>query len=580
LILNVESCHIQLPSLLYYSHWPSIIISLFFGIFVFLKSGQSLLGKILLLISASFSIWAILNLIVWITFDSRIYSLSWSFFEIVSILFFFLVLYFVYVFIEGKDIPFKIKLLFIGLFSPVIVISATKYFLIGFDATNCVAIENSRFLFYVFILKAIAFLGTLILVLSKYFKYRKDKIKKSKIIFVGIGSIFLLLSFLATQYIANFIFFNTYEIEFYGLFAITIFMGFLAYLIVKYKAFNIKLIGAQALVVGLILLVGSQYFYVQNATSIILTGITLALSLGFGYVLIKSVRAEVQRKEELQYMSDQLAKANDQLRKLDNAKSDFISIASHQLRTPLTSIKGFISLLTEGSYGKLTPVQQETLDKVYQSNERLLHLVEDLLNISRIESGRMEFQFAPCQLANLCQEVVDGLSVRAKDSKLYLDYKNPVVPLPEIMIDAGKVREVISNMVDNALKYTPKGGVTIRVERGKFPISKSQFPNNNQNSNLKNSKEIRDVIRVTVTDTGIGIPATELPYLFSKFSRGKDVGRLNVGGTGLGLYVGKSMIEANGGKIWAESEGEGKGSQFIIELPIQQSTELLAQWGK
>ena len=130
--------------------------------------------------------------------------------------------------------------------------------------------------------------------------------------------------------------------------------------------------------------------------------------------------------------------------------------------------------------------------------------------------------------------------------------------------DAGKVKEVVSNMIDNGLKYTPKGGVTLRVELTK---------------NEELTTDNKEVVRVIVSDTGIGIPATELPYLFAKFSRGKDVGRLNVSGTGLGLYVGKAIVEANGGRIWAESDGEGKGSRFIIELPIKQSEELLQRWG-
>ncbi len=556
LVSNIESCYIQLPALLYYSHWPSIIISLFFGIFVFFKSSKSLLGKILLAIAAIFSIWGLFSLITWTKFDSGIISFVWSFFEILSVLFFFLVLYFVYVFIEKKDVSFKIKILFLILFIPVIIISSTKKYLTGFDIVNCEAIENNIFLYYIYILKALAFAGTLILLIFEYLvKFKNNKLEKDKIILIGVGAILLLLSFLTTQYFANLIFSN-YEIEFYGLFAITVFMGFLAYMIVKFKAFNIKLLGAQALVIAFVALIGSELFFAENVTNKILILVTLAIAIGFGYFLIKSVKNEVKRKEELQLMSDQLAKANDQLRKLDNAKSDFISIASHQLRTPLTSIKGYISLLVEGSYGKVTQTQQETLNKVYQSNERLINLVEDLLNVSRIESGRMEFDFASCQLADLCQEVVDGFAIRAKNSKLYLDYKKPAVPLPEVMIDAGKVREVISNLTDNALKYTPKGGVAVKLEQ--------------KEANL----------RITISDTGIGIPVTELPYLFSKFSRGKDVGRLNVSGTGLGLYVGKSMIEANGGQIWAESEGEGKGSRFIIELPVQQSEKILAQWGK
>lgn len=272
---------------------------------------------------------------------------------------------------------------------------------------------------------------------------------------------------------------------------------------------------------------------------------------GLAAMLIKSILNEVERKEELQLMSDRLAQANDRLRKLDNAKSDFISIASHQLKTPLTAVKGYVSLALEGSYGKIEPALQDVLRKVYDSGDRTVNLVEDLLNISRIESGRMEFTFDKWKMEDICQEVIDTLALKAKEHKLDLEYIKPDKPLPEVMIDGAKVREVISNLADNAIKYTPEGGVKLKLE------------------------QVGENIRVIVSDTGIGIPKSELPYLFAKFSRGKDTSRLNTGGTGLGLYVGKEMIENNGGRIWAESDGEGKGSKFIVELPIEQSEEFL-----
>jgi signal transduction histidine kinase len=273
--------------------------------------------------------------------------------------------------------------------------------------------------------------------------------------------------------------------------------------------------------------------------------------------LIRAVKQSEERKEELELMSSKLSQSNDKLRKLDNAKSEFISIASHQLRTPLTAIKGFISLLLEGSYGKVETAQIDVLNKIYTSNERLVNLVEDLLNVSRMESGRMEFKFASCQLDSVCQEVFDTFVLRAKEHHLSLEYIKPKKALPEVMVDSTKIREVVSNLVDNALKYTPDGhgGAKLKLE------------------------QLGENLRITISDTGIGIPQEELPYLFAKFSRGKDVSRLNTGGTGLGLYVGRAMIENNGGKIWAESDGANLGSRFIIELPLVQSEELMKRWG-
>lgn len=296
---------------------------------------------------------------------------------------------------------------------------------------------------------------------------------------------------------------------------------------------------------------------------IILIGILLYMIIRFARkeVFLRKVLEEVQlelsrRKSELLVMADKLAQSNDQLRILDSAKSEFISIASHQLRTPLTAIKGFISLLLEESYGKIPEKQIPVLNKLYIANERLITLVEDLLNISRIESGKMEFKFGKWDLEKICKEVVDIFEMRAKDHNLYLNYIAPRKPLPEVTIDGNKVREVISNVLDNAIKYTldGKGGVTLKLE---------QFGGN---------------ARITVSDTGIGIPETELPYLFAKFSRGKDISRLNTGGTGLGLYVGKNIIESNGGEIWVESAGQNKGSKFTIEIPLEQTKENLEKW--
>lgn len=168
----------------------------------------------------------------------------------------------------------------------------------------------------------------------------------------------------------------------------------------------------------------------------------------------------------------------------------------------------------------------------------------------------MEFKFANWDMAKICKDVYDTFVLKAKEHDLYLECNLPEQALPEVMIDGVKVREVVSNLLDNAIKYTLEGhgGVKLKLE------------------------QLGENIRVTISDTGIGIPQTELPYLFAKFSRGKDISRLNTGGTGLGLYVGKSMIESNGGRIWAESDGQDLGSRFIIEIPVKQSEELLKKW--
>lgn len=569
LITNIETCfsYVQSnPTTLLYAHIPTAAVSLLIGFFVLFKN-RNLNSIILFIISVLFSIWSFLDLVIWYSYSGLAITVSWAILGIVGTLLFVFSLYFVSVFIEKKDISFYKKLILGLLMLPTIIASPSRLNISNFNITGCEAVENDFIVRYNF---GIEILISVWIILYAILGYRKaEKEFRKQIILLTIGILLFLLSFSWSNIFG--VLTLQWDISQYGLFGMPIFMAFLAYLIVKFEAFNIKLLGAQALIVGQFIAIAAMFAFVTNVTNQVLIGITLILTLIMGFNLIRSVKKEVQareelevtnlelaeRKGELQMMSDKLAQSNDQLRKLDNAKSEFISIASHQLRTPLTAIKGFISMLLEGSYGKLVPEQESVLNKVYTSNERLVTLVEDLLNVSRIESGRMEFKFENAQVADVCQEVYDTFVQRAKEHKLYLEYKLPEVALPEVFIDKVKVREVISNLVDNALKYTPdgKGGVTMKVE------------------------ELGENLRVTISDTGIGVPKTELPYLFAKFSRGKDIGRLNTGGTGLGLYVGRAMIENNGGKIWAESDGEGKGSRFIIELPLKQSEELIKKWG-
>jgi signal transduction histidine kinase len=558
LVNSLNSCYAAVqsnPALLYYSHIPAALVSLFIGFFVYIKNRKLLISKILIAISIAFSLWSFLDLIIWTNFDGRKIMFSWAILGIFSDLFFILSLYFLYVFTEKKDAPLWPKIVLIMGYLPVIFLTFTRYNLLNFDIVNCEASETHFIINYNHIFQLLIDIWILIYFLWSFFKTKGDS--RKQLIFATTGVFLFLLSFFIFDYVSvklEGVVANNYDLSMYGLFGMVFFVAFLAYLIVRYNAFNIKLIGTQALVVALFILIGSQFFFMQNPTNIVLNGVTLALTLGIGYMLVKSVQNEVRRKEELQNLSDQLANANDKLRALDKAKSEFISIASHQLRTPLTSIKGFGSLLLEGTYGEVPEAQRSALEKIYISNERLIQLVEDLLNISRIEAGRMEFDFQEAQIEDLVDEAVATLDLSAKAKDLYLHWQKPEIPMPKMKIDITKIKEVISNMVDNAIKYTQKGGISVKVERVAEWDSVS--------------KEHKSAIRVVVSDTGIGMDEEELGMIFEKFQRGKQVSHYHTDGTGLGMYIGKKIVAEHKGRIWAESDGRGKGSKFILELPL------------
>jgi len=399
-------------------------------------------------------------------------------------------------------------------------------------------------------------------IIQKFFIEKDAEVREVFGLLIYGVSIFLILAIITNLAIP--LFFNQFALTTVTPAYTTAFGLIIFWAILKHKFLNIKVITTELLTFSIWIVLLIQTISSASLQTKITDVILLILVVISGIYLIKSVRKEVERKDQLQIMSNRLAVANDQLRKLDNAKTEFISIASHQLRTPITAIKGFASLLLEGSYGEVAEGVHGALDKIYVSSERLVNLIEDLLNVSRIESGRMTFTFENSSVEKLLKELYENFMLIAKSRKLYLDLKAPETTLPEIKMDYSKIRELVSNFIDNALKYTEKGGVTIKadVRDNGVVIDDKGFVIENQKA------PYGKVVRITVSDTGIGVPKEEIPYLFRKFSRGKDVARLHVGGTGLGLFVGKAIAEAHHGQTWLESDGAGKGSRFIIEVPV------------
>ncbi len=398
-------------------------------------------------------------------------------------------------------------------------------------------------------------------------KYRAAAIEdKAKLIYLLVGfSLSSVIAFLTNVALIDYIK-NSPNLSLYsrlGSFSTVFIVISSGYAIVKQRLFNFKIITTELLSLGILVFSLFQVLESHSLPELIGNGTAFIILIVFIIMLIRGIEKDTQRKEELQAISEQLATSNEKLKELDEARAEFMSFASHQLQTPLTAIRGFASLLLEGSGGELTVTEKDMIGKISVSSERMVQLVDDYLNLSRIESGKLEFTFAECSLEDICQEVVDTLALKAKSKNLSLTFHRPNKPLPYVLIDGPKVREVISNLVDNAVKYTPEGSVTVDIER-----------------RWRKEGESADWIKVTVSDTGLGISETELTDLFAKFGRGTNKERLKIKGTGLGLYVGKVMIENNGGKIWAESDGEGKGSRFIVELPVERSlAPAKATWG-
>lgn len=230
---------------------------------------------------------------------------------------------------------------------------------------------------------------------------------------------------------------------------------------------------------------------------------------------------------------------------VEKMKTEFVSLAAHQLRTPLSAIKWTLRMLLDKELGDISSEQQYFLERTYQSNERMISLINDLLNVTRIEEGRYIGKKSWNNLETLVRFVVNSYKEQIGKRKIKFALRTPQAPLPRVFVDVEKLRLVIQNLFDNAMSYTPEGGeITISLKG--------------------DAKEVEFSIR----DTGVGIPKNQQTRVFSKFFRADNVIRMETEGTGLGLFIAKNIIEAHDGRIWFESE-EKRGSTFYFTLPVQ-----------
>ena len=327
-----------------------------------------------------------------------------------------------------------------------------------------------------------------------------------------------------------------------------LFVGVMIYTILQYKLFNLKVVAAEIFTALLVVVSVFNLLSAKTQSDFLIQLATLSVAVIFGYFLIRSVYQEVRAKEEIERLAGDLEKANDELKKLDAAKSEFISLAGHQLRAPLTAIKGYASMVLEGSFGKIEESVHEALRRVIISADHLVKLAADLLDLSRIEAGKFKYSFTSLDFSEVIVRGLKELEEVSKEKGVAIEFKDENKDKLKVKADADKMHEIVINLVDNALKYTKEGPVVVKLEA----IS--------QSTDKK--------LRLSVRDKGIGVPKEELQKLFTKFARTEAAKKVRPEGMGLGLYFVKKIAEDHGGRAWAESDGLNKGSTFIVELPV------------
>ncbi len=356
---------------------------------------------------------------------------------------------------------------------------------------------------------------------------------------VGIGTFLTFALIIGCNFIANVIFNNSSFLALTPLFFLP-FIFAMFYATTKYHLLNMKVISTEFLTILLAIGMIIEVVFTTDPMVLIFRIILFALILGIGILLVRSVRREVEQRILLEEVTAQLKEANLKLEDLSRFKTQLLSLASHQIKSPLAAIKGFTTILLEGLYGPLDTKVKETLSKMKNAEDNLVNLINMLLDLRKVEEGRMDYQFTKVDLTKLIGHVMEEIEplATAKSLEFTFDASSPSL---YVSADAEKFKQVIQNLIDNSIKYTPKGFVKVAL------------------------KEEGNTVIFSVHDSGLGINPELIPHLFEEFIR-EDRIRKEVMGTGLGLYIAKKIVDAHSGRIWAESKGADQGAAFYVAL--------------
>jgi signal transduction histidine kinase len=505
------------------------ILSFLVGFFVLVGNPLSAKNLSFALFCVIASIWTLFNFLIYYTYNLYYPHPAYAF----GILIISAILSWTYIYYEKDNAMWKHVIIYLfggsiaymSLFTNLIIKEVQDITATG------IVIEEGR-LFSLFLIYLIC--GGLFATWRMFLFYKREKgVNRHKylLIFAGMG-LYIGVSLFVSGLLPAFGIFTFTNLDSVSSIFFIIFTCIAIY---KHNFLGVKLALAQLLILFIVSINVIQLLHSVSLLDYILKFTLLFFIVVLGGVLILAIKREVKRTEEVEA-------ANSQLRELDKKKSEFISMASHQLRTPLTTMKGFIGVIQKGAYGEIPPTFKEPIDVMENANNRLIALVEDMLDVSRMELGKTDFSFKKHNINEIVEELHAsfGLIAKEKNIALHIDM-DPA--MPEIMLDEAKMRETLSNIIDNALKYTKEGSVTM------------------------STKYEGSYAKVLVTDTGIGIMPEEKHMLFEKFSRGQKAKEIKKEGLGLGLYMGRKIVEAHGGTIHALPHEGDKGMTFVVELP-------------
>lgn len=520
--------------LIYYSHLTPILVCLVFGVYIYFANKRSLLNKTLLFISAALSVWLLLDLVLWSTDSIRVVTMSWAIVNMVEPVIYAGFLYFTIVFITGRDVTEKQKLLLVLPLLPVILLGWTSWNVLGFNLTNCDReMVEGPFAFYNYAIEIGYALIILILGIRAWARTTDTAIRGQS--FAVVASIMtLLLGFASGNIVGSFS--EDWTIGQYGLFVIPVSVGVLSYFVIRLRFVGqSQIMAAQVLVLGLWIAVGSILFIQDISLVRWIVGVTLVFLGILGFILIRSFKHEVEQRQEIENLAHELETINKQ-------QVILIHFITHQIKGFVAKSRNIFSLILDGDFGPVPEKMKPMIEEGFRSDTKGAQTIAEILNAANIKSGKVVYTMAEFDLRELIEEISKDLKAAADAKSLTLMLDLGTQPL-HMKGDRGQLVNAFKNVIDNSIKYTPSGTITVTLGKAHGNIVFS------------------------VRDTGVGITKDDMDHLFTEGGRGKNSQKINVESTGFGLYIVKNIIEAHKGTVRADSAGEGKGSTFTIELP-------------
>jgi len=525
---------LQYKTIVYYSHLVPVAIAILLSAFVLIKSNFSHLSRIFTFFVLVFCLWLIGDTVAWLAPSYHMVSFTWAFLDYLNILFYLLAVYFFLALTKGSDIEDWQKVGMFLLTVPAWWLTVSGQSIVDFYQPWCEATNNSILTYYKFAVEILS-IGIIMLVATHALLLGRNKARRKQIGIVALALTLFLTIFASTEYIASQT--GEYETHLYSLFVLPVFLAMIIYSITNLKVFAFRSFGTQLLVGVLLIMVGSQFFFLQNTTDQTLTLVTFGLSIFLAVTLLRNVKREEEARAKIEGLARELQIANE-------GQSTLIHFMNHQIKGYLNKAHiVFTELLTGKEYQPISQSANEMLVVGETTLKEGVDFVQQVLKASDIEKGTFVYNMEALDLAEVVQEVSDEKRKQAEDKglKYELDIEEGDYNTKG---DCAQLKEAVKNLVGNAVAYTSSGSINVTLSR--------------EGNNIK----------LAVQDTGVGLSDEVKPKLFTKGGRSKDSQKINVNSTGYGLSIVKGIAQAHKGRVWAESEGEGKGSTFCMELPV------------